>query len=133
MITKICLRRTSQLEECSLLPPFEIHIKNQRPLRQRCCRQTPEAEAEIRRQIDALKKNGLVEPTQSLWNSPILLVRKANGSYRMCIDFKKLNEVTFPQYQPLVSVTEVIDVFGEKKPKIFTTLDMFSGEDGRRL
>ena len=35
-------------------------------------------------------------------------------------------QVTFPQYQPLVSVAEV-DVYGEKKPKIFSTLDMFSG------
>ena len=54
----------SQLVECSSLPPFEMHIKDQRPLRQRCYRQTPEAKAEIRRQIDALKENGLVEPTQ---------------------------------------------------------------------
>ena len=81
----------SQLVECSSLPPFDIHIKDQRPLSQRCYRQTPEATAEIRRQIDALKKNGLVEPTQSLWNSPILLVQKANGSYRMCINFRKVN------------------------------------------
>ena len=56
----------SQLVECSSLPPFAIHIKDQRPLRQRCYRQTPEAKAEIRRQIDALKKNGLVEPSQWL-------------------------------------------------------------------
>ena len=124
----------SQLVECSSLPPFEIHIKDHRPLRQRCY--TPEAKAETRRQIDALEKNGLVEPTQSLWNSPILLVRKANGSYRMCIDFRKVNQVTFPQYQPLVSVTEVVDAFGERKPKNFSTLDVFrlsSGENCRRL
>ena len=56
----------SQLVECSSLPPFEIHIKDQRPLRQRCYRQTTEDKAEIRCQIEALKKNGLVEPTQSL-------------------------------------------------------------------
>ena len=52
---------------------------------------------------------------------------KANGSYRMCIDFRKVNQVIFPQYQALVSVTEVVDVFGERKPRIFSTLDMFSG------
>ena len=45
----------------------------------------------------------------------------------MCIDFRKLNQVTFPQYHPLVSVTEVVDAFGERKPRIFSTLDMFSG------
>ena len=35
--------------------------------------------------------------------------------------------MTFPQYQPLVSVKEVVDVFGERKPKICSTLDMFPG------
>ena len=39
----------SQLVECSSLSPFEIHLKDQRPLRERCYRQTPEAKAEIRR------------------------------------------------------------------------------------
>ena len=38
-----------------------------------------------------------------------------------------MNQVTFPQYQPLLSVTEVVDVFGERKPRFFSTLDMFSG------
>ena len=77
--------------------------------------------------MEALKKNGLVEPTQSLWNSPILLVKKANVSYRMCIDLRKVNQVTSPQCQPLVSVAEVVDVFEEKRPRIFSTLGMFSG------
>ena len=117
----------SQLVECSSLPPFEIHLRDQKPIRQRSYRQTSGAQAEIRLQVEALKKNDLVEPTQSLWNSPILLVKKANGSYKMCIDFRKVNQVTSKQYQPLVSVAEVVYVFGEKKSRIFSTIDMFSG------
>ena len=110
----------SQLVKCSSLPPFEIHLRDQKPIRQCSYRQTPEAKAEIQRQVEALnKKNVLVEPTQSLWDSPILLVKKANGSYRMCIDFRKVNQVTSPQYQPLVLVAEVVDVFGEKRLRIF--------------
>ena len=66
----------SQLVECSSFPPFEIHLTDQKPMRHCSYRQTPETKAEIRRQVEALKKNGLVEPTQSLWNSPILLVKK---------------------------------------------------------
>ena len=58
----------SQLVECFSLPSFEIHLRDQKPIRQRCYRQTPEATAEIRRQVEALKKIGLVEPTQSLLN-----------------------------------------------------------------
>ena len=108
----------SLLVECSSLPPFDINLRYQKKTRQRSYRQTPEAKAEIRRQVEALKMNGLVEPTQSLWNSPILLVKNANGSYTMCIDFGKVNQMTSPQYQPLVSVAEVVDAFGEKRPRI---------------
>ena len=103
----------SQLAECSSLPPFEMHMKDERPIRQRCYRQTAEAKAEIQRQVEALKRNKLVEPTQSLFNSPIILVKKSNGSFRMCIDFRKVNQATFPQFQPLVSINELVDVFGE--------------------
>ena len=56
----------SQLVECSSLPPFEIHMKDERHIRKGCYGQTVEAKAEIRRQIEALKKMKLVEATQSL-------------------------------------------------------------------
>ena len=101
----------SQLVECSSLHPFEIHLRDQKSIRQRCYRQTPDAKAEIHHQVEALKTNGLVEPMQSLWNSPSLLVKKTNGSYRMCINFRKVNQVTSPQYYPLVSVAKVVNVF----------------------
>ena len=71
----------SQLAEWSSLPPFEMHMKNERSIRKRCYRQTVEANAEIRRQVEALKRNKLVEPTQALFNSPIILVKKSNGSF----------------------------------------------------
>ena len=45
----------SQLVECSLLPPFDIHLRDQKPIRQRSYRHTLEAKAEIRRQVKALK------------------------------------------------------------------------------
>ena len=102
-------------------------MKDERPIRQRCYRQTAEAKAEIRRQIESLKRNKLVEPTQTLFNSSIILLKKSNGSFRMCIDFRKVNQATFPQFQPLVSINEIVNVFGEWRPKIFSTLDRFSG------
>ena len=103
----------SQLAECSSLPPFEMHMKDERPIRQRCYRQTAEANAEIRRQVEALKRNKLVDPTQSLFNSPIILVEKSNGSFRMRIDFRKVNHATFSQFQQLVLINEIADDFVE--------------------
>ena len=89
--------------------------------------QTAEAKAEMRLQVKVLKTNKLLEPTQSLWCLPIILVRKENGSFRMCIGFRKVNQATFVQYQTLVSKGEVVDVFGEKRPNNFSILDMISG------
>ena len=60
-------------------------------------------------------------------------MKKANGSYRMCNVCREVNQVTSPQHQPLVSVAEVVDVFGEKKRKICSTQDMFSGNHQMKM
>ena len=76
----------SQLSECSTLPPHEIFMKDETPIRQRCYRQTPEAKAEIRRKVEVLLINKIIQPSVSLWSSPIVLVIKPNGTFRFCID-----------------------------------------------
>ena len=81
-----------QLSECSVLPPHEIFIKDETPIRQICYRQTPEAKAEIRRQMEVLLKNNIIQPSVSLWSSPIVLVRKSNGTFRFCIDYRSVNK-----------------------------------------
>ena len=48
----------------------------------------------IDQQLDELLANGRVEDWQSPWRSPVLLVRRHDGSYRMCIDYRKLNLCT---------------------------------------
>ena len=104
--------------KCLSLPPFEIHLK----IRNQNGSAATDKHRRLRQKYAGRlkhEKNGLVEPTQSLWNSPILLVKMANGSYSICIDFRKVNQVTSSQYQPLVSVEEVVDVLGKKKPRIF--------------
>ena len=48
----------------------------------------------IDQQLDELLSNGRVEDSQSPWSSPVVLVRRHDGSYRMCIDYRKLNLCT---------------------------------------
>lgn len=72
-----------------------IDTGNNRPIRQ-CLRRHPRAHLEeIDRQVNELLQNDLVEPAASPWASNVVLVRKKDGSYRPCIDYRRLNSVTY--------------------------------------
>ena len=66
-----------------------------------------------------------IEPSSSPWASPIVLVKKKDGTWRFCIDFRKLNEVTCKGAYPLPQVNDLIDTLSGHK--YFTTLDLASG------
>ena len=73
---------------------------------------------------DMLSK-GIIEPAQGSWASPIVLVRKKDGSTRFCVDFRKLSEVTRKDAQPLPRIDDTIDAL--EGARWFSTLDLASG------
>jgi hypothetical protein len=81
----------------------------------------PEAQkAEIERQVDKLLEEGIVEESNSPWNSPLLVVAKktdAGGErkWRIVVDFRKLNEKTTGNTYPLPDITEILDQLGQSK------------------
>ena len=75
-------------------------------------------------------EDGIVTPSESLWNSPFLIVPKRAGpdgqpKWRMVVDFRKLNEKTVGDAHPLPDITEILDQLGQSK--YFTCLDMAMG------
>jgi hypothetical protein len=85
---------------------------------------------EVRRQTDQMLSDGIIEPSTSPWNSPILVIPKkedANGrkKWRIVVDFRKLNEVTVGDSFPLAAITEILDALGNSK--YFSTIDCASG------
>ena len=62
-----------------------------------------------------------------MWYSPVVLVKKRDGTYRFTCDFRKLNPVTIKQSFPVQRLEDVWDLIGEQKSKFFTTLDLASG------
>jgi hypothetical protein len=55
---------------------------------------------ELRRQLDELLKTGYIRPSNSEFASPILFVKKADGSLRMCFDYRGLNKITKKNNSP---------------------------------
>jgi hypothetical protein len=78
------------------------------PLKQRYYPVTPIVQEAINTQVDEMLKEGVIEPSNSPWSSPIVLVKKANGKFRFCLDFRKLNEVTKRDSYPLPYIDAIL-------------------------
>ena len=72
----------------------DIHTSEHAPIEQLPRRILPHQREIIDQQLDEPLANGRVEESQSSWSSAVVLVRRHDGSYRMCIDYRKLNLCT---------------------------------------
>lgn len=95
------------------------------PISQRAYRTSPSMKAEIRRQVEELKAQDLIEDSTSPWASPVVMVKKKDGTYRFCVDFRKLNSVTITDAHPLPRVDDSLDALSGSQ--FFSTMDMSSG------
>ena len=114
------------------LPGTDLHYHtidtgDAAPKRQRGYKHSPVAKKEIERQTQEMLENGIIEPSQSMWSAPCILVKKKSGEMRLCIDFRQLNSVTKEISFPLPLMTDVFDAMSQSQPKIFTLLDLKSG------
>lgn len=84
----------------------------------------PEKEI-VRDKINDLLENNIIRESSSPYCSPIILVRKKNGDYRLCVDYRKLNSITIKDKYPLPIIEEQIEKLGGKQ--VFISLDMSQG------
>ena len=102
-----------------------IDTGNAHPIRQPVRRIPPHRREEVRRLLDQMLEKRIVEPSSSPWASPVVLVRKKDGSTRFCIDYRKVNEVTRKDAYPLPRIDTTLDALHGSQ--WFTTLDLLSG------
>jgi hypothetical protein len=75
--------------------------------------------------LDDMKGKGMVEESESPWSSPVVLVRKKNGDFSLCVDYRKLKNATIKDCFPLPKIDDTLDTLAGAK--WFSTLDLKSG------
>lgn len=102
-----------------------IHTGDATPVRQPVRRIPPYRRQEVRTLLDEMLKKEVIQPSTSPWASPIVLVKKKDGTTRFCVDYRKLNDVTRKDAYPLPRIDATLDTLAGSK--WFSTLDLLSG------
>ena len=81
--------------------------------------------AELKKQLEDLLDKKFVRPSVSPWGAPVLLVKKKDGSMRLCIDYRQLNKVTIKNRYPLPRIDDLMDQL--VGARVFSKIDLRSG------
>lgn len=110
------------------LPPSRVYdhaiptLPSVVPVNSKPYRYSPLHKDEIERQAKELLAAGLIIPSSSPYASPVLLVQKKDVSWRFCVDYTKLNDITIKNRFPMPLIDEIIQEL--PGTKFFTKLDM---------
>ena len=102
-----------------------INVDGAAPVKQPPRRLPFHKREEVRKHLDQMLAADVVEPSSSPWSSPVVLVKKPDGSSRFCIDYRALNNVTRKDAYPQPRIDDTLDSLGGAK--YFSTLDLQSG------
>jgi hypothetical protein len=80
---------------------------------------------ELKKQIEELLENRFIRPSSSPWRAPVLFVNKKDGSRRMCVDYRNLNELTIKNKYLLPRIEDLFDQM--RGAKVFSKIDLRSG------
>ncbi|GFX11711.1 retrovirus-related Pol polyprotein from transposon 412 [Trichonephila clavipes] len=101
--------RTSEDFRRTKLTKHRINTGEHPPIKQHPQRIPFAKQEEVQKLIKDMKNNDVIEPSSSPWASPIVLVRKKDGSTRFCVDCRRLNDVTKKDSYPLPRIDDTLD------------------------
>lgn len=103
----------------------DVVLEDTKPIKQHPYRMNPMKQQCLKEEVKYLLENDFIEPSQSNYSSPCILVPKQNGTYRMCTDYRKVNNVTKTDSFPIPRIDDCIDKVG--KAKYVTKFDLLKG------
>ena len=95
------------------------------PLRQPYRHQNPAVRREQMTPVQQILSSGVIRPSNSPWASPVVMVKKKDGSLRFCINFRQLNEAAIKDANPIPRIDDLLDAL--HGACWFSTLDLKSG------
>lgn len=107
------------------LVKHRINTNSASPTRKRAYRTSPHMQAVIQSQVEDMLEQDIIEVSHSPWAAPVVMVRKKDGNWRFCIDYRALNSVTIKDAHPLPRTDDTLDALGGSA--VFSTMDLSSG------
>ena len=80
---------------------------------------------ELKAQLQEFLSKGFIRPSASPWGAPVLFVKKKDGSFRMCIDYRQLNKVIIKNKYPIPRIDDLFDQL--QGACVFSKIDLRSG------
>ena len=103
----------------------DIRLTSKIPIRSKSYPVPVNLIATFNEEIDKMLAMDIIEPSVSPYCSPVILIKKVDGSWRLCIDFRDLNDITIFDAEPMPTITESLHEFNNKV--YFTELDLCKG------
>ncbi|UYV65600.1 hypothetical protein LAZ67_3004808, partial [Cordylochernes scorpioides] len=103
----------------------KIETGNHQPIKHRPYRVSPTERQAIQTEVDKMLDAGIIRHSESPWSSPVILVKKKDGNWRFCVDYRRLNKVTKKDVYPLPRIDDTLDSL--KGAKFYSSMDLRSG------
>ncbi|GKA26958.1 putative reverse transcriptase domain-containing protein [Tanacetum coccineum] len=119
-----------------LPPPRQVEFRIElvpgaAPVARAPYRLAPSELKELSDQLKELSEKGFIRPSSSPWGAPVLFVKKKDGSFRMCIDYRELNKITVKNRYPLLIINDLFDQL--QGSSVYSKIDLRSGYHQLRI
>ncbi|GJT60232.1 putative reverse transcriptase domain-containing protein [Tanacetum coccineum] len=127
----VFLAHVTTNEDLPGLPPtrqveFQIDlVPGAAPVARAPYRLAPSEMKELSEQLKELSDKGFIRPSSSPWGAPVLFVKKKDGSFRMCIDYRELNKLTVKNRYPLPRIDDLFDQL--QGSSVYSKIDLSEG------